>query len=88
MTDLGSLVTYQAWCRNHGDYRTPAQPHVNWNAELIWKMRTELAYQWDILETEVQDTFRDLLSSVNSSLLELKQNMQGEAKTLRGMSCL
>jgi hypothetical protein len=73
-------VTYQAWCRRHGDYETPAQVHVNWNAELIWKMRTELAYQWDILEGEVQDVFKDLLLLIKGSLLDLKSTIQGESK--------
>jgi hypothetical protein len=51
---------------------------VNWNAELIWKMRMELAFQWGLVEDEIPDVFRTLLPAVNAQLLYLKSFIQGQ----------
>jgi len=51
---------------------------VNWNAELIWKMRMELAYQWDLLEDDIPTAFETLLQSVKGQLLALKSHLEGE----------
>jgi len=41
-------------------------------------MRTELAYQWDMLEEEIPTLFEELLQSVKDQLLELKSTMRGK----------
>jgi hypothetical protein len=53
---------------------------VNWNAELIWKMRMELAYQWDLLEDDIPIVFENLLQSVKRRLLDLKSYLGGKLK--------
>ena len=51
---------------------------MDWNAELIWKMRMELAYQWDLVEDEIKDVFQTLLPTVNAQLQYLKSLIQGQ----------
>jgi hypothetical protein len=63
---------------NDGDHRTEKRGKVNWNAELIWKMRMELAYQWDLLEDDIPIFFTDLLQSVKRQLLDLKSHLRGK----------
>ncbi|RDW87518.1 hypothetical protein BP5796_03212 [Coleophoma crateriformis] len=67
---------YNAWCRNNGDHRSEKRGSVNWNSELIWKMRSELAYQWDILEEEIPIVFIKLLESIRLSFLKLTSKVQ------------
>ena len=38
----------------------------------------ELAYQWGLVEDEIPDVFRTLLSAVNAQLLYLKSLIQGQ----------
>jgi hypothetical protein len=66
-----------------GEHQTPKRPYVNWNAELIWKMRTELAFQWDILEEEIPRVFEQLLRPVRDRLANLKSLIRGEPRMLR-----
>lgn len=71
LTPTCFVAQYNAWCLKNGDHKTPKKK-VNWNRELIWKMRTELEYQWDLLEEIIPDTFKELLDSVISHLRSLK----------------
>jgi hypothetical protein len=73
------IAQYNAWCLNNGDHETPKRSYVNWNAELIWKMRTELAYQWDLLEDEIPIVFEKLLQSIKRPLLNLKSFIRGKS---------
>ncbi|KAF5589898.1 uncharacterized protein FSUBG_11004 [Fusarium subglutinans] len=63
---------YNAWCLNNGDHQTLNRGHENWNAKIIWKMRTELESQWDLMEEEVTDVFSALLDGVRNILDQLK----------------
>jgi hypothetical protein len=69
---------------HEGDNSTPKRKHVNWNSELLWKMRMELAYQWDMLEDEVQVVFEKLMGVVRGDLLYMKVLFSGKSgKALR-----
>jgi hypothetical protein len=50
---------------------------VNWNADLIWKMRMEMAFQWETLEEDIPTLFKDLLQSAKAPLLALQSEMRG-----------
>ncbi|RDW73267.1 hypothetical protein BP6252_07174 [Coleophoma cylindrospora] len=76
MWNTWHTAQYNAWCKNNGDHTTPRRGSVNWNSELIWKMRSELAYQWDILEDEIPIVFTELLKSIRLSFLKLKTKFQ------------
>ena len=45
--------------------------HVNWNSELISKMRSELALEWDLFELDIPMRFKDLLRRLKQSLEEV-----------------
>lgn len=75
--DLASVAQYNAWCRHDGSHYTEKRGEVNWNAELIWKMRMEMAFQWDILEESIPQLFQDLLQSARAPLLALQSEMRG-----------
>ncbi|KIH92852.1 hypothetical protein SPBR_02337 [Sporothrix brasiliensis 5110] len=74
---------YNSWCLHDGDWSTPKKPHVNWNAELIWKMRTELELQWDIFEEQTHDEFKAVHENLGASLVELKDAI-GSATSVPG----
>ncbi|KAN0095627.1 hypothetical protein V8E51_016338 [Hyaloscypha variabilis] len=75
---------YNAWCLNHGDHATAKRGHVNWNSELIWKMRMELAFQWGLVEDEIPIVFEKLLQSIRACFLNLQSRLreQGFASPL------
>ncbi|KAH8688415.1 hypothetical protein BGZ61DRAFT_353751 [Ilyonectria robusta] len=70
---------YRAWCRNNGNHQTAGRDHEDWNAKIIWKMRMELEYQWDLVEDEVPEVFSVLLDATKSLLERLKMTIQGYA---------
>ncbi|KAE9366257.1 hypothetical protein N431DRAFT_419424 [Stipitochalara longipes BDJ] len=67
---------YNAWCLNRGDHETGKRGHVNWNAELIWKMRTELAFQWGLVEDEIPIVLEKLLQSIRTCFLNLQSHLR------------
>ncbi|OBT81787.1 hypothetical protein VE02_09856 [Pseudogymnoascus sp. 03VT05] len=67
---------YNAWCRHDGYHYTEKRGKVNWNAELIWKMRMEMAFQWETLEEDIPTMFKDLLQSAKAPLLALQSEMR------------
>jgi len=73
---ISNAAQYNAWCRNDGCHRTEKRGSVNWNQELIWKMRSELEYQWDILEEEVPCVFDELLETLTTELEGLKSHIK------------
>lgn len=75
------IVQYNAWCINNGSHWTKNIPFTDWNRELIWKMRTELEHQWDLLEETIPTTFKELLDSV-------KRHFHGLESLLESMSVL
>ncbi|KAH8897592.1 hypothetical protein GQ53DRAFT_637825 [Thozetella sp. PMI_491] len=59
---------YRAFCQNNGHHETTKHPREDWNAKIVWKMRTELEYQWDIVEDEVPVLFGELQQAVQRHL--------------------
>jgi len=57
---------------NNGNHWTKGKDDVNWNRELIWKMRMELEDPWDSLEDAIPTTFQNLLDSVQENFRDLK----------------
>ncbi|KAI7973128.1 hypothetical protein EIK77_004405 [Talaromyces pinophilus] len=55
----------------NGNPSPQGSDHVNWNGELIWKMRSELAIEWDIFEQEIPIIFKDLLRRLKKCLEEM-----------------
>lgn len=77
-TDISTLGQYNAWCLRNGNHYTEKRGAVDWNADLIWKMRLELDYAWDIVMDEVSDVFKTLRESVVAGLNSLKQLILGK----------
>ncbi|KAF2104448.1 hypothetical protein NA57DRAFT_70653 [Rhizodiscina lignyota] len=66
---------YNAWCLHNGHHYTEKRGDVNWNNELIWKMRTELAFQWDMVEEEIPQLFNDVGDIVREGLDEIRASL-------------
>jgi hypothetical protein len=73
---------YDAWCRNDGNHYTGKLGHVNWNAELIWKMKAEQAFNWDVLEDQIPEIFEALSSDIVGSLRQFGLLVNGEFYSL------
>lgn len=71
--NLCYLAQYNAWCLNNGNHSTPKRGHEDWNRQIIWKMRSDLAFQWGLVEDEVADVFTPLLEAVQRILSNMKQ---------------
>ena len=71
---------YNAWCHNNGNHSTPKRGHEDWNAKIIWKMRTELAYQWDLVEDEIVVVSDELLTRVKQLLADFRSMVQGKLR--------
>lgn len=71
-------MQYHAWCLNNGDHETLRRAREDWNAKLLWKMRIELAYQWDLVEDEVPTLFKSLLDSIECELEYLKDQVNSK----------
>lgn len=67
---------YNAWCRNNGHHYTEKRGDVNWNKEIIWKMRTELALQWEMVEEEMPKMFKSVEEAVDESFGEIQATMR------------
>jgi len=71
---------YNAFCHNNGNHKTPKRDE-DWNAKILWKMRMELAYQWDLVEEEVSEVFEQLGKSVTTQLKDIKGRVEGMLAT-------
>ncbi len=71
------IAQYNAWCLNDGIHQTPKRSFVNWNAELVWRMRSELEYQWDLVEDDIPIIFGDLIQATKAPLEFLESIVQG-----------
>ncbi|KAL1878541.1 hypothetical protein VTK73DRAFT_7882 [Phialemonium thermophilum] len=67
---------YNAWCGHDGEHRTANRNYVNWNAQIIWKMRTELEFQWDLLEEQAAAEFAATFNSASRILHSLKDKIR------------
>lgn len=77
------LAQYNAWCLNNGNHSTLKRGHEDWNRQIIWKMRSDLAFQWGLVEDEVTDVFSPLLVAVRTMLLDLKQVVLRESSSMK-----
>lgn len=71
-------VQTSAWCHNNGFHYTKLRGNVDWNAQIVWKMRTELEFQWDILEEEIGSIFTQLLATAKEQFRQLKDAIWAE----------
>ncbi|KAK7224376.1 hypothetical protein V2G26_012379 [Clonostachys chloroleuca] len=70
---------FNAWCLHDGNHETDGREREDWNAKIIWKMRSELEYQWEVLEQERSEVFSTLLGTVSTLLVSLKGTIQSLA---------
>ncbi|OQD86148.1 hypothetical protein PENANT_c008G00195 [Penicillium antarcticum] len=69
------LVEHTQLCLNYGKgISSTTGQQVNWNSEIVWKMRTELEFQWDLLVEGIPKLFANLsaLNMINLRDLKLK----------------
>lgn len=71
-------MQYRIWCQNNGDYKTLDGKRTNWNGELVWKMRTELDMQWDLLEEDIPVMFGKLQTSSSELFQHLKAHLESK----------
>lgn len=57
-------VKYRTCCLNRGRHIPCMGKYVDWNSELIWKMRAESDFQWDGFEDELRAMIRELCASI------------------------
>ncbi|OAQ87853.1 dynamin, GTPase domain-containingprotein [Purpureocillium lilacinum] len=68
-----------AWCLHNGHHQTARKPRENWNANIIWKMRTELETQWELLEEEAVDVLSAVIEGSKRHLESVKESVRSEA---------
>ena len=76
-TPAKTVAQYKAWYVNDGHHCTPKRGRQDWNAKIIWKMRSELAFQWDIVEEEIPELFSALSADVEAALADMKVTILG-----------
>ncbi|CAD6449084.1 391a815d-1b9c-4314-ad35-de3c751e332e [Sclerotinia trifoliorum] len=64
--------SYKAWCRNNGKHEAGTRGYVNWNAEMIERMRIDLKSKWALLEEKITTSMKSLLEEVNNQLRGLR----------------
>ena len=57
---------------------------TNWNALIIWKMRTELELAWDIVKEQVPTVLQRVLDGASALLVSLQTTVQEAAGTCSG----
>lgn len=72
-----STAQYNAWCLNNGHHFTGKRGEVNWNQDLIWKMKSELEFQWELVEEEVVRVINELLGSLIVAMKSLQASIAG-----------
>lgn len=70
-------MTYKAFCSRNGHHETAKRPREDWNAKILWKMRMELAYQWDLVRDEVSDVFTRLQEIAATQMKGLQDTVKG-----------
>ncbi|KAL3965416.1 hypothetical protein ACCO45_002420 [Purpureocillium lilacinum] len=77
--DPVSAAQINAWCLHNGHHQTARKPRENWNANIIWKMRTELETQWELLEEEAVDVLSAVIEGSKRHLESVKESVRSEA---------
>jgi hypothetical protein len=72
-----TAAQYNAWCRRNGDHYTKLRGAVNWNQDLIWKMKSELELQWELVEEEVTRVLDELLEDLKTKVTDLQTSLEG-----------
>jgi hypothetical protein len=71
-------VEHSQFCLNYGKGTRISGKYVNWNSEIIWKMRTELDFQWDLLEEEIPKVLTALQALSITTFRSLKLQLACE----------
>jgi hypothetical protein len=71
-------VEHSQFCLNYGKGTRISGKHINWNSEIIWKMRTELDFQWDLLEEEIPKVLTALQAVSITTFKNLKLQLARE----------
>ncbi|TLD06663.1 uncharacterized protein PgNI_08716 [Pyricularia grisea] len=79
---------YSAFCLNNGHHETPKRPRQDWNAKILWKMRSELAYQWELVEEEAGNVFDVFLDLAKDQLEEIRDQVEEASVTLPSCASL
>lgn len=66
---------------HNGHWQTSRLGAVDWNAKIIWKMRTELDFQWDLLEDDVSPMFETVYTEMVSLLHNLSTAARGKSSS-------
>ncbi|KAG9255485.1 uncharacterized protein F5Z01DRAFT_56619 [Emericellopsis atlantica] len=66
------LAQYNAWCLRNGNHCTLKREATDWNAQIIWKMRMELNFQWDLVMEEVAAVFKAFQEDYTMGLMRMK----------------
>lgn len=84
LDDDSAIATYSAFCRQYGDYCTPAVGVHNWNKEAMEAMVTDLTEPWDNLRLRLRNlnecTTRSIQNLMNKEFQELGKS--GEDLTI------
>ncbi|KAI1870179.1 hypothetical protein JX265_006349 [Neoarthrinium moseri] len=75
------IAQYYAFCLNNGHHVTSMREREDWNAKILWKMRMELEYQWDLVEDELPQLFTSVMDTVRIELVYLKDQIQNSSST-------
>ena len=80
LDDDSTIETYSAFCRQYGDYCTPAVGEHNWNKEAMQAMVTDLTEPWDNLRSRLRNlnecTTRSIQNLMNTEFQELGKSWE------------
>lgn len=80
LDDDSNIETYSAFCRQYGDYCTPAVGAHNWNEEAMEAMVTDLTEPWNNLRSRLRNLNESTASSIqnimNKEFLELGKSCE------------
>ncbi|KAH6682230.1 hypothetical protein F5X68DRAFT_242879 [Plectosphaerella plurivora] len=61
-------VSYNAWCRRNGHYKTRARGHVNWNDLMTEKMQSDLSRPWKTVFGKIKEVHQELVETLVGQL--------------------
>ncbi|KAJ4549630.1 hypothetical protein HRR78_005089 [Exophiala dermatitidis] len=74
----------KAWVLRYGSHTTVKGDKIDWNAELIWKSRTELDFQWSLLlEDCIPEAFEKLSEKIKGHTQRLTKSVEGHEQASR-----
>ncbi|KAL8649989.1 MAG: hypothetical protein Q9226_005335 [Calogaya cf. arnoldii] len=78
LTNVLSGDSYKAFCRQNGDYCTPAVGARDWNSELQGSMTDVMRNQWLGISTALEALDRGLQTSVAKDCKDMRDELKGE----------